>query len=53
MVNTIRDGGRIRGSDAEVSNTYFHVWAFGDGKIVRLSVHSEVNRALEAAGLSE
>src|SRR4051794_38711764 len=37
VVNTLRDGGRIRGSDAEVSNRYFHVWTFGDGKIVRLS----------------
>ncbi len=53
VVNTMRDGGRLRGSDAEVSNTYFHGWTFGDGKIVRLSVHSELNRALQAAGLSE
>jgi len=53
VVATIRDGGRIRGSDAEVSNRYFHVWTFGDGKIVRLSVHTERARALEAAGLSE
>ena len=53
VVNTIRDGGRIRGSDAEVSNRYFHVWTFGDGKIVRLSVHTERRRALEAAGLRE
>jgi ketosteroid isomerase-like protein len=53
VINTIRDGGRIRGSDAEVSNRYFHVWTFGDGKIVRLSVHTERRRALEAAGLRE
>jgi ketosteroid isomerase-like protein len=53
VVNTIRDAGRIRGSDAEVSNRYFHVWTFGDGKIVRLSVHTERKRALEAAGLRE
>jgi ketosteroid isomerase-like protein len=53
VVNTIRDGGRIRGSDAEVSNHYFHVWTFGDGKIARLSVHTARRRALEAAGLRE
>jgi ketosteroid isomerase-like protein len=53
VVNTIRDGGRIRGSDAEVSNRYFHVWTFGDARIVRLSVHTERKRALEAAGLRE
>ena len=52
MVNTIRDGGRIRGSGAEVSNRYFHVWTFGDDKVVRLSVHTMRKRALEAAGLS-
>jgi ketosteroid isomerase-like protein len=53
VVATIRDGGRIKGSHAEVSNRYFHVWTFGDGKVVRLSVHTERRRALEAAGLSE
>lgn len=53
VVNALRDGGRIRGSDAEVSNRYFHVWTFGDGKVVRLSVHTERKRALEAAGLRE
>jgi ketosteroid isomerase-like protein len=53
VVNSIRDGGRMRGSEAEISNIYFHVWAFTDGKIVQLSVHSELNRALEAAGLAD
>lgn len=53
VVTTIRDGGRIRGSDAEVSNRYFHVWTFSDGRIARLSVHTERRGALEAAGLSE
>jgi ketosteroid isomerase-like protein len=53
VVATIRDGGRIRGSNAEVSNRYFHVWTFADGKVVRLSVHTERGRALEAAGLSK
>ena len=53
VVNTIRDGGRIRGSGAEVSNRYFHVWTFGADKVVRLSVHTMRKRALEAAELSE
>jgi ketosteroid isomerase-like protein len=52
VVATIRDGGRIRGSDAEVSNRYFHVWTFRDRRIVRLSAHTERGRALEAVGLS-
>ncbi len=53
VVTAVRDGGRMRGSDAEVWNRFFHVWTFGDGKIVRLSIHTDKNRALEAAGLSE
>jgi hypothetical protein len=53
VVTAIRDGGRIAGSDAEVNNRYFHVWTFRDGKIVRLSIHTDRTRALEAAGLSE
>jgi ketosteroid isomerase-like protein len=53
VVDAVRDGGRIRGSDAEVWNRFFHVWSFRDGKIVRLSVHSDKNRALEAAGLRD
>jgi ketosteroid isomerase-like protein len=53
VVNTIRDGGCIRGSGDEVWNRYFHVWTFSDGKVIRLSVHTDRNRALEAAGLRE
>ena len=53
VVTAIRDGGRIKGSDAEVWNRFFHVWTFGDGKIVRLSIHTDRGRALEAAGLRE
>ena len=53
VVTAIRDGGRIRGSDAEVWNRYFHVYTFRDGKIIRLSIHTDKNRALAAAGLSE
>jgi ketosteroid isomerase-like protein len=53
VVTVVRDGGRIRGSDAEVWNRFFHVWTFGDRKIVRLSIHTDRHRTLEAAGLSE
>jgi ketosteroid isomerase-like protein len=53
VVDVVRDGGQIKGSDAEVWNRFFHVWTFGDGKIVHLSIHSDRKRALEAAGLSE
>ena len=53
VVTIVRDGGRIKGSDAEVWNRFFHVWTFGDGKILRFSTHIDRSRALEAAGLSE
>ena len=53
VVDVVRDGGKIKGSEAEVWNRFFHVWTFGDGKVVRLSIHLDRNQALEAAGLSE
>jgi ketosteroid isomerase-like protein len=53
VINVVRDGGRMRGTDAEVWNRFFHVWTLRDGKIVRLSIHTDRNRSLEAAGLSE
>ena len=53
VVTVVRDGGRVRGSDAEVSNRFFHAFAIRDGQIVRWSSHLDRNRALEAAGLSE
>ncbi len=53
VVNVVRDGGRMRGTNAEVSNRFFHVWTLRDGKILRLSVHTDRSRSLEAAGLPE
>ena len=53
VVDVVRDGGRMRGSDAEVWNRFVHVWTFRDGRIVRLSVHTDLDRAFEAAGLEE
>ena len=53
VVADVRDSGRMRGSDSEISNRRFQVWTFREGKVVRLSVHTDRNRALEAAGLSE
>src|SRR3954453_7542092 len=44
VVTAVRDGGRIKGSDAEVSNRFLHVWTFGGGKIVRLSIHTDRGR---------
>jgi ketosteroid isomerase-like protein len=53
VVTEIRDGGRMKGSDAEVWNRYFNAWTFRDGKIVRVSSHTDRTRALEAAGVPE
>jgi len=53
VVCVVRDGGRIRGSDAEVSNRFFNVFTFCDGRIARQSFHTDRNRALAAAGLLE
>jgi ketosteroid isomerase-like protein len=53
VVTAVQDGGRMKGSDAEVWNRLFHVWTFRDGKVARISSHADKNRALEAAGLSE
>jgi ketosteroid isomerase-like protein len=51
VVNVALDRGRIRGSQSEASNRYFHVWTFAAGRIVRLAIHSDRTRALEAVGL--
>jgi ketosteroid isomerase-like protein len=53
VVTDVHDGGHMPGSDSEVRNHRFHVFAFRDGKVVRFSSHLDKNRALEAAGLSE
>src|ERR687887_570292 len=41
VVTEIRDGGRVKGSGAEVWNRFFNSWTFRDGKIVRFSSHTD------------
>ena len=53
VVTAVRDGGRIRGSDAEVRNRFFHVFEFRGNKVAGWSTHTDRKQALEAAGLSE
>ena len=53
VVSTVRDGGRLKGSDARVSNRFHHAWTVHDGQVVRWSSHLTVEQALEAVGLSE
>ena len=52
VVTRVRDGGRIKGGDAEVWSNFFHVWTFAGGKVTRLSLHNDRHRALKAAGLN-
>jgi ketosteroid isomerase-like protein len=51
VVTRVRDWGRVKGSDSEVQNRYFHVFTLAQGRIVRLSIHTEEHQALEAAGI--
>jgi len=53
VVTSVTDGGRMKGSDAEVWNRFFHVFTLRNGKVTRWSSHLTRERALEAAGLSE
>jgi len=53
VVTKIRDGGRMRGSSAEIWSQFFHVWSFREGKVVRWSSYIDRAAALEAVGLPE
>ncbi|HWG08683.1 MAG TPA: nuclear transport factor 2 family protein [Solirubrobacteraceae bacterium] len=53
LVTALRDGGRIRGSGAEVWNHYFHAWTFRGRKVIWLSSHTNRDDALRAVGLAE
>ncbi len=53
VVTAVRDGERMKASNAKVSNRFFHAWTLRDGKVVRLSSHLLKERAMAAVGLSE
>jgi ketosteroid isomerase-like protein len=53
VVTLVRDRARMKGSDVEVTNRYFHVFTLAAGRVVRLSVHTDTRRALQAAGLRD
>jgi ketosteroid isomerase-like protein len=52
VVTEIRDGGLMRDSNKEITSRYFHAWTFRDGKVVRLSSHTDRRQALKAVGLA-
>ncbi len=45
--------GRGKGSGVDVDVQGAHVWKMRDGKVVRLEIFSNREKALEAAGLRE
>jgi len=47
----VRVRSRPRGSSAVVENRIGHVWTMRDGKVARLEIHPERQKALEAIGL--
>ena len=53
VITAIRDGGRIKGSNAEIWSNYFHAWTLRDGKVACLSSHTARADALKAVGLEE
>ncbi len=53
VVTAVRDGGRMKGSDAVIENRFFHAWTIREGKIVRFSTHLSQAEAVEAVGLAQ
>src|ERR1700709_1341702 len=51
VITAVRDGGHMKASDTEGWKRFFHVYTFDQGKVVRLSIHTDRKRALEARAL--
>jgi ketosteroid isomerase-like protein len=49
----VRDEGRVKGTDSEMTAFRFEALTLRDGKVVRVSIHTDRRQALEAVGLSE
>ena len=49
----MRQWGRGKGSGVPVTNDFWQVWTFRDGKLIRRTRHANRSTALAAAGLSE
>ena len=50
---TLRQSARMRGSDARVESTIWHVWRLGNGKALEAWTFDDEQDALEAVGLRE
>ena len=53
VIAIVRDRGRPKGSDTEITNEFAHLWTLRDGLIIRFEAFTERAEALEAAGLRE
>jgi ketosteroid isomerase-like protein len=52
VVLNIRQWGRGKGSGAPVSDEFWQVWTFRDGKVIHRTRHQDRAAALEAARLA-
>lgn len=53
VVTAVKDGGRIKGTEAEVQNPFFHAFTLRDGKVIRWSSHLDRASALGAVGIAD
>jgi ketosteroid isomerase-like protein len=53
VFSAVRDGGRIKGTEDEIFNPFFHAWEFQDGKVIAWQTFQSRDQALKAAGLEE
>jgi hypothetical protein len=53
VVAAVREWGRVKGSEHEVSERFFQVWTIDAGKIIAFREYKTKREALEAVGLSE
>ncbi len=53
VIVTVQTSARLRGSDARIEGTLYHVWHVLDGKPRETRVYGDRREALEAVGLPE
>ena len=53
VVLQVRQWGRGKGSGVPVTDDFWQMWTFREGKLIRRTRHDDRADALEAAGLSE
>jgi ketosteroid isomerase-like protein len=53
VIAVVKEWGRVKGSESEVSERFFQVWTMRDQKVVAFREYKSRREALDAAGLSE